>query len=77
MLKPHLQRVYDFIIQFQNEHDTSPTSKEIAAALGYADYKTPNKHVRELELLGYIKRYGDNTSKRIKINRSSYCDANV
>lgn len=74
-MKPHLQTVYDFIIDFQKKHGVSPNSQEIAVGLGYASHHTMAAYIRELEKIGKIRRHGSGRAKRIIIERSTFCHA--
>lgn len=54
-ITPSQQRVLDYVIQFQGLYGSAPTRAEIAAALGFASDNSAHKHLKALEMKGYVR----------------------
>ena len=48
------QKIYDFILQFTNEHGYPPSVREIGAAVGLKSPSTVHFHMKGLEEAGVI-----------------------
>jgi len=56
MLTDRQKNVLDFIIEYQKEHETSPTIQEISEHIGVKSSATTHQHLEALEDRGFIKR---------------------
>ncbi len=50
------KRLMDFLEDFQNNHDYSPSYREIAAGLGLRSVASVAEHIDNLVQLGFLKR---------------------
>ena len=50
------KRLMDFLQDFQNNHDYSPSYREIAAGLGLRSVASVAEHIDNLVQLGFLKR---------------------
>ena len=50
------KRLMDFLEDFQNNHEYSPSSREIAAGLGLRSVASVAEHIDNLVQLGFLKR---------------------
>jgi repressor LexA len=51
-------RVYDYVIEFINDHGYSPTVRQVCDALGYSSTATVQQHIRSLVAKGYLQGAG-------------------
>lgn len=55
-LSKSVQRIYDYICTYFDEHNYPPTVREIGQAVNLRSPSTVHMHLKTLENLGYIKR---------------------
>lgn len=65
-LSQRVQQIYDFLVEYSDEHGYPPSVREIGAAVGLKSPSTVHMHLRTLEELGLIKRTA-NKSRTIEI----------
>lgn len=58
-LAPRQQEVYDFILDYRERYECTPTIREIGDALGVTSTNTVDYHLKALERKGYIRRRGN------------------
>ena len=56
MLTARQREIYDFIVQYVDEHGYPPTVREIGEAVGLASPSTVHAHLANLERAGMIRR---------------------
>jgi len=60
------KQVFDFLVEFINEHGYSPSFEEIGAGLSVSSLATVHKHLQTLEKKGFIRR-GYNQSRSLEV----------
>ena len=55
------QQVYDFILQFTNEHGFSPSVREICMGVNLRSPSSVHAHLKTLETLGYLNKIANKT----------------
>jgi len=51
-------KVYEYVIEFINDHGYSPTVRQVCDALGYSSTATAQQHIRSLVEKGYLRGAG-------------------
>jgi repressor LexA len=56
MLSKRQSEIYDFVLEYVDEHGYPPTVREIGEAVGLASPSTVHAHLANLERAGYLRR---------------------
>ena len=61
------QRILDFIVDYNEQNNISPTYREIAAGLGLKSVSSVAEHIDNLVSLGAIKRATDGSARTLEL----------
>ena len=67
-------KVYEYIIKYMEEHQYSPSIREICEGTGLKSTSTVYQHLIDLELMGQIKCDG---VRRIKVKGYRFCREDI
>jgi repressor LexA len=74
MLTPRQQQIWEFLVQYVDQHGYPPTVREIGDAVGLASPSTVHAHLANLERAGLLKR--DPTKPRaLELSRARRVEA--
>jgi repressor LexA len=66
-LTPAQERVYRFVRDYMQEHGYSPSYEEIRSHLGFRSLNAVSKHLKQLELRGYLQIPWKNRKRALEL----------